>query len=78
VQRYFAQLGKYDVGAEPLWTTQPAFGHTAASRITAAEVEESLRSLPMVRDKWWFSVPMRASRPRWRKRRAMRRALDHR
>ena len=39
---YFAQLGTYDVGAEPLWTTANLLGIAAASPNTAEQLKKSL------------------------------------
>jgi cell division protein FtsI/penicillin-binding protein 2 len=39
---YFAQLGTYDVGAEPLWATANLLGIAAASPNTAAQLKKSL------------------------------------
>ncbi len=39
---YFAQLGTYDVGAEPLWATANLLGIATASPNTAAQLKKSL------------------------------------
>ncbi|SPF49694.1 Penicillin-binding protein, transpeptidase [Candidatus Sulfopaludibacter sp. SbA4] len=39
---YFAQLGTYDVGAQPLWDTANALGIVTASPNTAAQLKKSL------------------------------------
>ena len=39
---YFAQLGTYDVGAEPLWATANLLGIASASPNTAAQLKKSL------------------------------------
>lgn len=39
---YFAQLGTYDVGAEPLWATANLLGIAPASPNTAAQLKKSL------------------------------------
>ena len=39
---FFAQLGTYDVGAEPLWTTANLLGIAAASPNTAEQLKKSL------------------------------------
>jgi cell division protein FtsW (lipid II flippase) len=39
---FFAQLGTYDVGAEPLWTTANLLGIAAAAPNTAAQLKKSL------------------------------------
>jgi hypothetical protein len=39
---FFAQLGTYDVGAEPLWTTANLLGILSATPNTAAELKKSL------------------------------------
>jgi cell division protein FtsW (lipid II flippase) len=39
---FFAQLGTYDVGAEPLWTTASLLGIAAASPNTAEQLKKSL------------------------------------
>ena len=39
---FFAQLGAYDVGAEPLWTTANLLGIAAASPNTAEQLKKSL------------------------------------
>jgi cell division protein FtsW (lipid II flippase) len=39
---YFAQLGAYEVGAEPLWNTANLLGILAASPNTAAQLKKSL------------------------------------
>ena len=39
---FFAQLGTYDVGAEPLWTTASLLGIAAAAPNTAEQLKKSL------------------------------------
>ncbi len=39
---YFAQLGTYDIGAEPIWTTARLLGITTASPDTAAQLKKYL------------------------------------